>query len=246
MLNVLECKHCHAPLPEESLKSGDDVVVCKFCNTVHYMNQNPMPYPPEKPKREKSKREKPDKFKINKMADGIEISYRWLGKQHMGLLFFGVIWNAFIAFFTVMMVGGMMSEGSFEFVMLCFLTPFYAVGLGMAYYVLTGFLNHTSVQIRGGTIKTIHAPIPTFGNPNSTVDRRSIEQVYCSRRVAYTSNDVPVYVFDVHYVQKGGEDKELIKGLDSLHKAVYIEQQIERLYRIEDVPVDGEYRNQFG
>lgn len=245
MLNVLECKHCHAPLPEKNFSGSDDVVVCEYCGTVHYLNETPVAYPPEKPKREKSKRSKPDKFTLNKMADGLEIRYRWLGKQHTGLLFFGVIWNAFIIFFTVMMVGGMMSDGSFEVMMFCFLTPFYAVGIGMAYYVLTGFMNHTSIQIRGGSIDTVHAPIPTFGTSNNSIDRRSIEQVYCTRRVAYSSNDVPVYVFDVHYVKKGGEDKELVKGLDSLHKAVYIEQQIEHLYRISDVPVDGEYRSQF-
>lgn len=244
MLNILECKHCHAPLPDDQLRSNDEVVICNFCSTVHYREEKPVPYP-EKPKREKEKRSRPEKFQVNRMPDGIEIKYRWLGKQHTGLLFFGVIWNAFIIFFTVMMVGGMMSDGSFEFMVLCFMIPFYAVGLGMAYYVLTGFMNHTSIQIRPRNITTVHAPIPTFGSSTDSIDSRSIKQVYATRRVAYTSNDVPVYVFDVNYVQKGGDEKTLVKGLDSLHKAVYIEQQIEHLYKISDMPVDGEYRSQF-
>lgn len=244
MLKVLECKHCHAPLPDEQLSDNDDIVVCEFCNTVHYMNQQPMPYP-EKPKREKMKRGKPEKFKLSRMPDGIEINYRWLGKQHTGLLFFAIIWNAFITFFTFMMffADGGDEPGAMVF---CFMIPFYAVGIGMAWYVLAGFMNKTAVRIRGGGIETVHAPIPMFGMKNLSVDRRAIEQVYCKRRVAYSSNDVPVYVFDVHYVKKGGDDYELIKGLDSLNKAVFIEQQIEKLYRIDDVGVDGEYWSQFG
>lgn len=244
MLDILECKHCHAPLPKVALELNDEIVVCEFCNTVHYRNEQPMAYP-EKPKREKMKRSMPEKFNLNRLADGIEINYRWLGKQHTGLLFFAIIWNAFIGFFTFFMFVGMMSEGSFEFMILCFLVPFYAVGIGMAYYVLAGYLNQTSITIRGNGIETLHTPIPMLGVTNLTADRRAIKQVYCTRRVAYTSNDVPVYVFDIHYVKKGGDDYKLIKGLDSLNKAIFIEQQIERIYRIADVPVEDEYRSQF-
>ncbi|MGJ3237859.1 MAG: hypothetical protein ACFE0Q_04050 [Anaerolineae bacterium] len=239
MFDTVECKHCHAPLPKEALTMGENIVVCAYCGTVHYMKSEPTTMPGMT----KQKRKKPEKFKLNRLADGIEIRYRWLGKQHMGLTFFAVIWNAFIIFFTSVMF---MADGAdFEPMMIVFLLPFYAVGIGMTYYVVTGFLNTTSIQIRGGQIQTQHSPIPMLGIRNETVDRRAIEQVYCQRRVAYESNDVPVYVFDVHYIKKGGEDVKLLKGLDSIHKAVFIEQQIEHLYRIPDQPVDTEYRSIF-
>ncbi len=243
-MKVLECKHCHAPLPEEALANNDDIVVCDYCDTVHNMNPTPISYP-EKQKREKTKRKSPDKFVINQLADGLEIQYPWLGKQHKGLLFFAIVWNAFIGFFTFMMFFGMASEGDFEPMVLCFMIPFYIVGIGMAYYVLAGFLNRTTVTIRGDGVATRHSPIPMFGTSNIHADRRAIEQVYCRRRTAYESNDVPVHVFDIHYVKKGGDDTCLIKGLDTISKAVFIEQQIERLYVIDDIAVEGEYRSQF-
>lgn len=247
MLNVLECKHCHAPLPKDTL-AGDDIIVCEFCSTVHYMNPQDISYP-DKPKRQqaKHKRSKPEKFMLNRMPDGLEINYRWLGKQHKGLMFFAVIWNAFIIFFTAMMLFAGVEDSDFEspIAILCFLIPFYAVGIGMAYYVLTGFLNQTYIRIRGNGIETSHAPIPTFGVKNQVIHRKDVAQIYCTRRVAYTSNDVPVHVYDVHYVKHGGDDYELVKGLDSLHKAIYIEQQVEHLYRIDDARVEGEYHSQF-
>lgn len=243
-MKVLECKHCHAPLPEKALASNDDIVVCDYCDTVHNMNTTPLSYP-EKPKHEKTKRKRPNKFVINPITDGLEIQYPWLGKQHKGLLFFAIIWNAFIGFFTFMMFFGMASEGDFEPIVLCFMVPFYTVGISMAYYVLAGFLNRTTVTIRPQGVEAIHSPIPMFGTSNIRVDRRAIEQVYCRRRTAYKSNDVPVHVFDIHYVEKGGDDTCLIKGLDTISKAVFIEQQIERLYVIDDIAVDGEYHSPF-
>lgn len=247
MLNVLECKHCHASLPEEALANGDEIVVCKFCNTVHHMKQERLDFPDKAKHQEKAKRDKPEKFKLNKLGDGIEINYRWLGKQHTGLLFFAVIWNAFIAFFTFMAVfGGMESSGDDPGIMIfCFLTPFYAVGIGMAWYVLTGFLNQTHIQVRSKGISTTHGPVPWMGMSSHNCKREDVAQVYCSRRVAYSSNDVPVYVYDVHYVKHGGEDSELVKGLDSIHKAIYIEQVIEKLYKIDDTPVEGEHQSRY-
>jgi hypothetical protein len=181
----------------------------------------------------------PDKFTIEQHPQGIELSYRWFGKQHMGLMLFAVIWNCFLVVF----IPAILSSGEFE--PLIFMTPFILVGLGFAYYVLSGYLNRTTIMIGGQGLDISHAPIPVFGASNKMVDRRAIEQVYCTRRVAYLSNDVPVYVFDVHYIEKGGSDQTLVKGLDALNKAVFIEQQIERLYRIEDMPVDTEYNSRY-
>ena len=243
---VKSCKHCLAPLSEEALIKGDEVIVCDYCSTVHYMREEPVPYP-EKPKNQaKKKREQPDNFIIEQVANGIDITYPWFGKQHRGLLFFVIIWNAFIAFFTVVMVGGMMSESTFEIMVLFFLIPFYAVGIGMAWYVLAGFLNETSIHVAKDGIATDYKPIPMIGSKRHNVRRDDIDQVYCRRRVAYSSNDVPVHVYDFHYVKTSGDDIEFIKGLDSLNKAVFIEQTIERIYEIGDRTVEGEYGRQFG
>lgn len=247
MLNVLECKHCHAPLPKDDLAMNNDVIVCEFCSTVHYMNPQDVSYPEKSKRREKNKRSKPDKFTLNRMPDGLEITYRWLGKQHKGLLFFAILWNAFIVFFTAIMFFAGFDDSDIDspVAVLCFMIPFYAVGIGMAWYVLAGYLNRTNIRIRGNGIETNHAPIPMFGAANKRIDRKHIAQIYCIRRVAYTSNDVPVYVYDVHYVKDGGDDYDLVKGVDSLNKAIFIEQQIEHLYRIEDAGVDDEYQSQF-
>lgn len=243
-MQVTHCKHCYAPLPTDALTREDDIIVCEFCSTVHHMQPVTDPDAPKyKPKK---KREKPDKFDLNRLSTGVEISYPWFGKQHRGLLFFAVIWNTFIFFFTVVFIGGMLSEGDFEFVVLLFLLPFYLVGIGMAYYVVAGMMNRTSIMIAETGITTEYGPIRMIGTSDKSVKRDDIHQVYCRRRVAYESNDVPVHVYDVHYVKSSGDDVALIKGMDSLGKAVFIEQTIEQLYKIKDRPAEGEYGRHFG
>lgn len=240
-MQIAECKHCSAPLSSEALKNNEDVIVCEFCGTVHYMREDNIGFPKEAIQ-QKDKRDKPKKFILKQLADGLEIEYRWLGRQHTGLLFFTVIWNAFILFFTIVMSVGASSEGDFDGAIYFFMLPFYLVGGFMAYYVLAGFMNRTRVKVGEASLDTVHRPLPMLGAKDSSIDRRRIAQVYCKRRMAYESNDSPVYVFDVHFVEKGGEDHTLLKGLDAINKAIYIEQQIEGSYHINDLPVDGEYQ----
>lgn len=238
-MEALTCKNCSASIPEENIINDGRIAVCEFCDTVHHLSQETLPFP-EKPKRQdKQKRSIPDKFNLEQQAEGLELSYRWLGKQHKGLLIFAIFWNGFLAIF----IPAILSSG--EVFPLLFMIPFILVGVGFAYYVLTGFMNRTTIMIRREGLEITHAPIPMFGASDKAIDRRAIEQVYCTRRVAYESNDVPVYVFDVHYIEKGGGDETLVKGLDDLNKAIFIEQQIERLYRIDDMPVDTEYQGRY-
>ncbi|MDQ7033824.1 MAG: hypothetical protein Q9P01_03015 [Anaerolineae bacterium] len=77
------------------------------------------------------------------------------------------------------------------------------------------------------------------------IDRRAIEQVYCKQRLEYTSNGVLLFVFDVHYIEKGAQDVVLVKGLATHEEALFIEQQIEKLYGIKDEAVaDEAYKGQ--
>lgn len=238
-MKALICKHCSASIPEENIINDGRIAICAYCDTVHHLSEETLPFPEKSKRKEKQKREIPDKFTFEQHPEGIELQYRWLGKQHWALLFFALFWNGFL----VVWVGIALSTGAW--IMIVFASLHIAIGVGIGYYVLSGFLNKTSIMIRRQEIGIKHAPIPMLGNPDKIIDRRSIEQVYCKQRVAYTSNDMPVHVFDVHYIEKGGGDETLVRGLDKLNQAIFIEQQIERIYRIEDRPVDDEYQGRY-
>lgn len=233
-MEPLTCKRCTAPIPAENILNDGRLAVCKFCDTVHHLDQDLIPFP-EKPKRDKKKRQMPEKFIIEQHPDGVEVIYRWLGKQHWAMLLFAVFWNGFL--FVWVMIS--LSMGAYF--MILFAGIHIAIGVGIGYYVLSGFLNRTSIMIRDSALEIIHRPLPVFGMKDQVIERQKIEQAYCKRRVAYTSNDVPVYVFDVHYLDEYEEEQTLVKGLDMLSKALFIEQQIERIYAIDDEPVEGEY-----
>lgn len=238
-MEALTCKHCSASIPEENIINDGRIAVCAFCDTVHHLSEETLPFPEKSKRKEKQKRDVPDKFMFKKNPEGVELEYRWLGKQHWALLFFAVIWNGFLVFW----IGIALSTG--EWMMLVFASLHIAIGIGIGYYVVSGFVNKTSILIRRQGIGIKHAPIPMIGTSDKIIDRRSIEQVYCKRRVAYTSNNVPVYVFDVHYIEKGGGDETLVKGLDKFNQAIFIEQQIEQIYRIDDRSVDDEYKGRY-
>lgn len=238
-MEALVCKNCSAAIPEKNIINDGRIAVCAFCDTVHHLNDETLPFP-EKPKRkEKQKRQIPDKFHFEQHPEGVELRYRWLSKVHWGLLFFAVIWNGFlVVWITISLTTG-------AWFMILFASIHILIGVGIGYFVLTGFVNKTSIMIGGQGLDIKHGPLKSFGNPDTIIDRRAIEQVYCKRRVGHTTNDVPHYVFDVHYIEKGGGDKTLVKGLGDLNEAIFIEQQIERLYRIEDRDVDDEYKGRY-
>jgi hypothetical protein len=238
-MEALICKQCGAAIPEENIINDGRIAVYSFCDTVHDLSEETLPFPEKQKRQEKQKRSIPDKFIFEQHPEGVELRYRWLSKLHWGLLFFTILWDGFM----VVWISIALATGAW--IMIVFGSLHIAVGAGLAYFVLTGFINKTSIMIQGQGLEITHSPIPAIGTSNKIIDRRAIEQVYCTRRVGYTSNNVPHYVFDVHYIEKGGGDETLVKGLDDLNEAIFIEQQIERIYHIEDRPVDDEYKSRY-
>ena len=226
---TLTCKHCGAAIPDDSITDGE-LAICNICDALNNLSTEPIALP----EKNKAKRKNltPVRLRIVQLPDAVEVHYRWWNRTHWGLLVFTVLWNIPVLFTIIA------ANKANDFSMMGCFSLFIFVGLFLIYTVVTAAVNRTRIRIEKRGIDIIHRPLQTPTNRDTRIDRRAVEQVYCKQRVAYTSNDIPVYVFDVHYIEKGAGDRVLVRGLETHEEALFIEQKIEGLYQIEDSKVD--------
>jgi hypothetical protein len=113
-----------------------------------------------------------------------------------------------------------------------------AVGIGLTYYVVAGWLNRTHILIGQGKIAVRHRPVPWIGE--KTLEAADLKQLYAKDKVTHSRNGTSV-TYEVRAVTRSGRNIELVSGLESSEQAVYIEQEIEKYLNIEDIPIKGEF-----
>jgi hypothetical protein len=165
----------------------------------------------------------------------LRIARRWFSWQYVVLLVFCIIWDGCVVFWYKV------SLTASGVPLLAVVIPLVhvAVGLGLTYTVVAGFLNRTVISVSPERLTVRHGPLPWFGNRD--LPSREIEQLYCERRVTET-DDGQVVRFELAASLHDGRKVRLLKGLDAANQAQYIEQEVERWLGIVDQPVDGEYR----
>jgi hypothetical protein len=113
-----------------------------------------------------------------------------------------------------------------------------AVGVGLTYFTLAGFLNQTTIEVDTFRLSIRHGPLPWFGN--CTLPAAEIGQLYCQERTRRQNNGGSSTTYSVSAVTKGGRQVKLVSTLEDQDQALFIEQQIEQYLGIEDRPVGGE------
>lgn len=116
-----------------------------------------------------------------------------------------------------------------------------AVGVGLTYFVLAGFLNSTVVRVVDGMLSVRHGPLPWRGNLDLSSDE--IDQIYCQNKLSTSRNDdghtSTSMTFEVHAVV-AGQKRKLLGGLREADHALFLEQTLERFLKIRDRAVPGE------
>jgi hypothetical protein len=114
-----------------------------------------------------------------------------------------------------------------------------AVGMGLTYYVLTGYFNKTRIDVDLNAITIRHEPLPFWGNKK--VSSKKIVQLYCKKDDALGARN-GYRAFAVHAITSERRNIKLLSGLDNSEQALFIEQEIEKFLNIEDKRVKGEIR----
>ncbi len=252
-LEEILCKRCGAPISGENFNWDLGLATCAHCGTVFKLPERAqpalssqlgdflqsvisLPQHPTAFARDAATGDRPPvplpaKLDVVREAGELRMTHRWFSPRFIGMAVFAVFWNGFMLFWH----GMALASGAWTMSLFGLLHT--AVGIGVGYYTLAGFLNRTTVRAERDHLQIRHAPLPWLGE----LDARGseLEQLYAKQVVSRNDNNTTI-TYELHAVLRTGRDRALVKGLDKPELALYLEQELERYLGIRDRPVAGE------
>lgn len=227
---TLKCPACGSFFRSEDLDTARGVLTCRFCRALTLFRAPPSASPglvarPEVPL--------PQRITLEDAhGGGIVIRRRWFQASFVFFAVFCAIWFGFLAVWYTVTLG----SGA-PIVFSLFPLVHVAVGLGLGYFTLAGFLNTTTIDVRDETVAVRHGPIPWRGVPALPSSR--ITQLYCKERIHRGKNGTTTS-YEVWAALDEGQPKKLVSGLNEPEQALFIEQRIERALGLADRPMPAE------
>jgi len=232
MQQKLVCPSCNADVPADNINVAQMLAVCPNCDTVFNFGSLSAAQK-SKQKKKPRKMHPPQGFHVETTPEGFSMRWRWFTPAIIGATFFAIVWNAFLVFWYNML-GDFSMDGGFLWIFYIFPIGHIAVGIGMAYYALTGWLNTTTARVSEELLEVRSAPIPNFFG-DGVMACSDIQQVYVNSRT--TRNGI---VYDVVAKRYGAYEKAVVKGIRQKDFAHYIEQEVEAFLGVENQKVEGE------
>jgi hypothetical protein len=175
---------------------------------------------------------KPQNVNIELDFDALNITYRWWSAKYFFLLLFCIAWDSFLVFWY-----GMASHGA-SWIMIVFPIGHVAVGIGLTYYTIAGFVNRTVITVNLQWLTVTHGPLPWFGNKR--IDRNQVIQLYAEEERSQSSRGNTSFSYQLNTILRDNTKLKLLAGLPSADVALFVEQSVEEYLHIEDRPVIGE------
>ena len=177
-------------------------------------------------------------FELVRSPYGLKISYRWYRRSNIFLFVFFLIWTIPFIYVLSILLSSAISSGELDWGLL-FLIPFLAFGFAFLYWGLAGLVNKTVIDIQGGRIGISHHPLPWFGTREfSTAD---VEQIYVRDQATERTNSGNIVQMRTLMMRlHDRKEVKLVRNIDSIDSARYLEKTIESTLRICDQGVEGE------
>ncbi|MCZ6672642.1 MAG: hypothetical protein O7C75_06850 [Verrucomicrobia bacterium] len=221
------CKRCQKPIPASDINLDSNIAKCANCNAVFdFRDQLSVGQAIAR-----GTVESPKGIELQSTMDGLEIVRRWYSPKVLALLVFCIFWDGF------MVVWFSIAIAQQQWAMALFGTIHGAIGVGITYLVVCGFVNRTYIRISFNDISIRHQPLPWPGKKRVPVG--DIKQVFCKSKGHHNKNSTS-YTYEVHYLDSADKENKLLPGLEKPEQALYIEQEIEKTLGIVDVAVGGE------
>lgn len=225
----LTCPSCRGTIPADDVHLPSGRAKCRACDAVFRLagGEDAALAPP--PPRLRIPRPRG----IEEMPAGQGVAYerRWFSFMFIFMIFFCAVWNGFLLFWYLTAWGAGMA------VMLLFPLLHVAVGLGITYYTICGFVNRTRVTLDRDRLTVRHGPLPWPGNRDVPISR--IRQLYTEQQVHSSRNGTHL-TYRLSAVMDDGSSLKLLSGIDSAEVPRYLEQELESRMGIVNVPVAGE------
>jgi len=226
---TISCDNCGNDIPAQNFNINSSLAKCDSCDTLFtlkddsFFNNDRVGRP---------EMIMPEGTDVLTLHDSLDIRLDWLKsnpRSSLGFLtFFTVMWNGFLA----IMASNFIAAGAVGNI--AFLGIHLAVGLGLLYYILSIYLNYTDIIVTRDYIEIGQRPIKNPFKPTKTIPTRDIKQLYVTKYVSSTSNNVANYAYAL-YADLGSNQRS-IKLIDGMNKEtqLYLEQEIERFLKIKD------------
>ncbi len=171
-------------------------------------------------------------------ATGLTLELSWFQPQTLFLAGFALFWNGFLVVWYSMAFAGLASGEVASVAMLVFPLLHVAVGIGVGYTAVAGFVNKTVVDVGARVLTVRHGPLPWPGN--TEVRSHDLDQLFLGMRVERGKNSSRT-VYDLKALLKSGRELVVCKGLTDARSARYLEHRVEGWLGLEDRPVAGEH-----
>lgn len=225
---ALTCPQCGSSYRAEDLDAARGVLTCRYCRSLTLFRGTPASDPVQRPR---PAVELPRRFTVEDGLQGLVIRRRWFQPSFVFLAGFCVIWNGFLfAWYSF-------AGPEAPLLVLVFPALHVALGLGLTYFTLAGFLNTTTIQVGADSIQVRHAPLPWPGVAHIPAMR--VTQLFCKERIHRGKNGSRS-TYEVWAVLDDGPTKKLVSGLDEPDQALFVEQRVEKALGLADRPMPGE------
>lgn len=172
----------------------------------------------------------PAGLEVSERGERREMTWRWFQPLFLFMVLWLMVWDS-------VCIGMVLSLGPFAF-----LIPHVWLGVGITYWVICGFLNRTRVEASPQGLRVYCTPLPwwtptlrgRWPRLDHTLRREDIRQFYV---VSVPGKQT---TFKLEVLLADGARRTLLSGLSSSAIPLYLEQELERFYKIANEPVSGE------
>ena len=231
MSDAVRCPACDAPLAAGSVDLRRGSAACEHCGVVSNLGGPAAPPPtdaavdsppPPAPR--------PEGWTVEERGGAVAVSWRWWSAKVLFLAVFAVGWNAFLIVWYGGLLGfagfaGGAGPGLFAGGMALFGLPFVAVGVGLAYTALCGFVNRTTVTAGHDSVRVRHEPLPWRGS--ATHDAATFTRLFVREQVRRGENSTTV-THDLLAATADGGEVTLLRGLNEPHEARFLAKTVGR------------------
>jgi hypothetical protein len=218
----MPCSSCGAKMRADAFAER---AVCEYCGSEQIIG-------PEKQPVLRPVIPKPSTVSINNDSQSARIVQRWFSLKYIPMAFFAVAWDSFLLFWY-----GMAFAADSPWIMIVFPIAHVAVGVGITYSTLAGFLNRTILEITPENLSIRFEPLPWIGKKN--IPASELKQLFCKEKIIRSKNNTTAR-YELYAVNAANQQVKLLGNLDEPDIAIFIEQQLERWLKIDDRPVAGE------
>jgi hypothetical protein len=221
---TLVCPSCGAKI---SITANAEKYVCDYCGNEHILRKKQEPITPTRPLVPQ-----PANVLIENDKQCVRMVQRWFSLKYIPMAFFAVAWDSFLVFWYSMAL-----KSGAPWIMVVFPLAHVAVGVGITYSTLAGFLNRTTIELNKTELSLFFDPLPWLGE--TTIKVADIKQFFCKEKQTSSKNGT-TKTYELWVVTRDNKQKKLDSGLDNADTALFFEQQLENWLRIEDARVPGE------